>query len=154
MQLSRHDLVQLDEAYLAGLPEGSLRALSVKLLADLKEALERLDQNPSNSSRPPSSRAPWEGAGSQRQETPGQDAEESPAGDSRSQRRRRRVRCRGAATEARGAAPPGQRPGAPGHGRTQCLEVHEEHHHHPAVCAVCGAPLGEGHLSARPAPIT
>jgi hypothetical protein len=28
MQLSRHDLAQLDEAYLAGLPEGSLRTLS------------------------------------------------------------------------------------------------------------------------------
>jgi hypothetical protein len=30
MQLSRHDLAQLDEAYLAGLPEGSQRVLSVK----------------------------------------------------------------------------------------------------------------------------
>lgn len=80
MQLSRHDLAQLDEAYLAGLPEGSLRTLSVKLLSDLKELLERLEQNPSNSSRPPSSRAPWEGAGSQRQETPGQSAEALAAG--------------------------------------------------------------------------
>ena len=42
MQLSRHDLAQLDEAYLAGLPEGSLRVLSVKLLIDLKDAVERL----------------------------------------------------------------------------------------------------------------
>lgn len=85
MQLSRHDLAQLDEAYLAGLAEGSLRVLSVTLLADLKEAVEQLDQNPSNSSRPPSSRAPWEGAGagSQRQETPGQDAEASPVGVTR-----------------------------------------------------------------------
>jgi hypothetical protein len=62
MRLSRHDLAQLDDAYLAGLEEASLRALSVKLLADLKEAHERLAQNPSNSSRPPSSRAPWETA--------------------------------------------------------------------------------------------
>ena len=82
MQLSRNDLAQLDEAYLAGLAEGALRVLSVKLLIDLKEAVERLDQNPRNSSRPPSSRAPWEGAGSQRQETPGQDAERGrPPGD-------------------------------------------------------------------------
>ena len=146
MQLSRHDLAQLDEAYLAGLPEGSLRVLSVKLLIDLKDAVERLDQSPSNSSRPPSSRAPWEGAGSQRHETRGQNAEESPAGDSPQP-----------APSAPGEVPegqppkeeeprrPGQRPGAPGHGRTQCLEVHQERHHHPAVCAACGAPLGEGH---------
>ena len=57
VQLSRYDLSQLDEGYLAKLPEERLRALSAKLLADLKAAHERLDQNPDNSSRPPSSRA-------------------------------------------------------------------------------------------------
>ena len=62
MRLSRDDLAQLDDTYLAGLEEASLRALSVRLLADLKEAHERLEQNPSNSSRPPSSRVPWETA--------------------------------------------------------------------------------------------
>jgi transposase len=36
---------------------------STKLLSDLKEARERLDQNPSNSSRPPSSQAPWNAGG-------------------------------------------------------------------------------------------
>ena len=60
VQLSRYDLSQLDEGYLAKLPELQLRSLSAKLLADLKAAHERLDQNPTNSSRPPSSRAPWQ----------------------------------------------------------------------------------------------
>jgi len=60
MHLSDHDLKQLDEDYLRGLPAESLRSLSGKLLADLKEAHDRLNQNPSNSSRPPSTRAPWE----------------------------------------------------------------------------------------------
>jgi transposase-like protein len=148
MQLSRHDLAQLDEAYLAGLAEGSLRALSVKLLADLKEAVERLDQNPGNSSRPPSSRAPWEAAavGEERQETVGQSAEASPVGDSPES-------APPAPDEAPEVQPPkdaeprrpGRRPGAPGHGRTQCLEVQAEQHHHPEVCAACGAALDEGH---------
>jgi transposase len=60
MQLSDDDLKQFDDAYLGRLPTESLRGLSSKLLADLKEAPERLNQNPSNSSRPPSSQAPWE----------------------------------------------------------------------------------------------
>jgi transposase len=83
MHLSRNDLAQLDETYLAGLPGGSLRTLSVKLLLDLKELFERLEQNPSNSSRPPSSRAPWEGvaAGEERQEAVGQSAEAPVAED-------------------------------------------------------------------------
>ncbi|MBK8535426.1 MAG: hypothetical protein IPL59_10015 [Candidatus Competibacteraceae bacterium] len=35
----------------------------MQLLADLKEAWDRLNQGPENSSRPPSSRAPWERTG-------------------------------------------------------------------------------------------
>ena len=62
MQLSDHDLKQLDEEYLRSLPAEPLRALSSKLLSDLKEAHDQLNQNPSNSSRPPSTRAPWENA--------------------------------------------------------------------------------------------
>ncbi len=148
MHLSRHDLAQLDETYLAGLPEGSLRTLSVKLLLDLKELFERLEQNPRNSSRPPSSRAPWEGvaAGEERQQTPGQSGEAPAAEDTQET-------APPAAEGAPAAAPPkqeeprrpGQRPGAPGHGRTQCLAVHAEQHHHPEICAACGAPLDEGH---------
>lgn len=60
MKLSQHDLQQLDEGILQGLPEAVLRRLSVNLLADLKEARELLQQHPGNSSRPPSSRVPWE----------------------------------------------------------------------------------------------
>jgi transposase len=60
MQLSDHDLRQLDEAYLESLSEEQARVLLGKALADLKTARERLGQNPSNSSRPPSTRAPWE----------------------------------------------------------------------------------------------
>jgi|GEM_PF-1610491 len=59
VQLSRHDLSQLDEASLLGLGEERLRTLSVKLLADLKAAHARLEQSSRNSSRPPSSEAPW-----------------------------------------------------------------------------------------------
>ena len=61
INLSDHDLRQLDETYLGSLTEAA-RALLGKALADLKAARERLGQNPSNSSRPPSTRAPWEQA--------------------------------------------------------------------------------------------
>jgi hypothetical protein len=60
MQLSEHDLKQLNEQRIRDLQAEALRNLSVKLLTDLKEARDRLNQNPDNSSRPPSSRAPWE----------------------------------------------------------------------------------------------
>jgi transposase len=65
MHLSDHSLNQLNEAYVQTLDAGALRGLSLRLLADLKEARERLRQNPTNSSRPPSSRAPWERSSAQ-----------------------------------------------------------------------------------------
>jgi hypothetical protein len=61
MQLSKHDLKQLDEKFVRSLATDKLQILSLKLLGDLREAHDRLNQNPENSSRPPSSRAPWEG---------------------------------------------------------------------------------------------
>ncbi|MBK1716892.1 hypothetical protein [Thiocystis violacea] len=44
MRLTDHDLRQLDEARLHGLPGTALRELSKRLFADLKEARERLNR--------------------------------------------------------------------------------------------------------------
>ena len=59
-RLQDHDLKQINDAYVVKLNLGALQHLSVKLLHDLKEAREQLNQNSGNSSKPPSSRAPWE----------------------------------------------------------------------------------------------
>jgi diguanylate cyclase (GGDEF)-like protein len=58
MQLSEHELKPLDDKTIRSLQAEKSRTLSLKLLADLKEAHDRLNQAPDNSSRPPSSRAP------------------------------------------------------------------------------------------------
>jgi hypothetical protein len=73
MQLSDHDLKQLDEERVRSLTAESLCILSLKLLAELKEARDRLNQSPQNSSRPPSNRAPWEKAGGE------EESDEEPA---------------------------------------------------------------------------
>ena len=59
MVFKDHSLYQMDEAYLESLAPAQLLEVSRKLLQDLKEARERVNQNPSNSSVPPSARAPW-----------------------------------------------------------------------------------------------
>ncbi len=64
MHLSPHSLQQIDDAYLQSLDPEALRGLSSRLLADLKEAWDRLNQGPEKSSRPPSSRTPWDRKGS------------------------------------------------------------------------------------------
>ena len=60
VQLSFHDLQQFNKDYLSGLSVTLLIQLCLKLLVDLKEAHDRLNQNPQNSSRPPSSQPPWD----------------------------------------------------------------------------------------------
>ena len=158
MQLSDHDLKQLDDTYLGGLPIESLRGLSSKLLADLKESRERLNQNPSNSSRPPSSQAPWENTGEISQES-AEDAEDVPQ-EARSERSgggkkdaeaeaqkgheegesKQKTADRGPTSQGR----PGRAEGAPGYSRTQKLPVDQECVHRPETCSACGERLDAG----------
>lgn len=160
MKLSQHDLQQLDEGILQGLPEAVLRRLSVNLLADLKEARERLQQHPGNSSRPPSSRAPWERGSSGQDTAPrdaSADADALPEGDDVTEAEEALAEqtvsgqapasAEASADDASAAAPrkpkrkPGKQAGAPGFGRTQVFQAQREERHHPPHCARCGQAL-------------
>jgi transposase len=156
MHLSDNDLRQLDEARLEGLPSEVLRALSKRLLSDLKEARERLNQSPENSSRPPSSRAPWERGGQSPAlgvEDEGSSAgratdtvEESSPEPERSKeeagaRRDSRAGEEAAAAAAKRPRRPGRRPGHPGVSRRQVLPIDQEQSHAPSHCACCGEAL-------------
>ncbi|MGH8476046.1 MAG: DUF6444 domain-containing protein, partial [Methylococcales bacterium] len=139
MQLSDHDLSQLDEEELLNLPEEALRRLSIRLLNDLKEARERLNRNSRNSSRPPSSEAPWE---IERSTVDSEDAsekakdtecrEESVPGPAKDCiRESTAVEDKKADDESRKA---GKQPGAPGFGRQQSLPVTAYEEHFPEYC--------------------
>ena len=62
MRLTDHDLKQINQEYLASLSPEQLLYLSEKMLDDLRNARDRLNQTPQNSSRPSGSYAPWEQA--------------------------------------------------------------------------------------------
>ena len=155
MHLNHHSLQQIDAAYIQSLEPEALRNLSVRLLADLKEAWDRLNQGPDNSSRPPSSRAPWErtGCGSASAEDA---AAGEPMPDSAEAKPVDVQPVEGKPVEAQPAEgkpvdmqpvdsppkrKPGKQPGAPGFGRTQVFHAHEEQGHYPPGCAGCGQPL-------------
>ena len=59
MIFNDHDLQQIDAGFVKSLDPSDMQELILRLLEDLKEARERLNQNPSNSSRPPGSQEPW-----------------------------------------------------------------------------------------------
>ena len=134
MYLSDHDLRQLDEAYLAKLTPEQAWALLSKALADLKAACERMAQNPSNSSRPPSTRAPWDQAEERVPEDPpvasaqGEVKPQTEAEPACEERPQQTPQGKGA---GKPAGRPGRRKGAPGHSRTQQMPVDAEEVHAP-----------------------
>jgi transposase len=153
MHLSDHSLSQLDEAYVQTLDEARLRGLSLRLLEDLKEARERLRQNPTNSSRPPSSRAPWERP-SAGDEEPSDAAKASLPAQDRDSPDAASASPEGPPDPPETQAPehaaskpekpkrkPGKQPGAPGFGRTQVFKAHETLVHRPETCAACAEAL-------------
>lgn len=143
MKISDHSLRQLDETYVTSLDEAALRGLSLRLLADLKEARERLNQNSGNSSRPPSSQAPWERSSAlETEELPGAREVEAAAGegpepeDEVPEEEERR-----AEPTPRPPRRAGKPVGAPGHGRPAPERVDGEELHVALECGGCGQSL-------------
>ena len=138
----------MDTDYLDDLPEDDLRSLSKRLLADLKEARERLKQSPETSSRPPSSREPWQL--SQPRDEPSEDASapeesEPPASTAPSAEE---LPNQDAATSAeagdtRQPKKAGRRPGSEGYSRNLTLPVTQTIEHRPACCSACGRPFAD-----------
>jgi len=153
MHLSDHDLRQLDEAYVETLSDEQARALLIKTLADLKTARERLGQNPSNSSRPPSTQAPWEKSDEDEQEETEEEVSSPPTGDKEETSSERKSEENPPAKRGKKSSKssksgqPGRPKGAPGHSRTQQLPVDAECTHAPECCAGCSKPLNDSHES-------
>jgi len=146
MQLSNHDLSQLSEEELLNLSEEELRRLSIKLLTDLKEARERLNQNSHNSSRPPSSEAPWE-KDTQKEKDSSNNSEEAQEEDTSDKKESPPIEKsdklsqqspRNGTEEQR---KPGKQPGAKGFGRQQKIAITDYKEHFPETCECCHQPL-------------
>jgi len=156
MKLSRHDLAQMDDEYLDSLNPVELRSVSGRLRNDLVEALDRLKQNPSNSSRPPSSREPWitaelEGEEEDEDDTrlSEEDASEgdkngqSPSTEEAPEDTQETPNGEEAHSGSNARRKPGRQVGAQGHGRTQTLPVTGEIIHRAEACTACERELGE-----------
>ena len=166
--LSDHDLLQMDQAWLERQSEQTLRALMVRALDDLRLARDRLNQNPGNSSRPPGSMPPWQRGDTAANDTANdtaqamadeQEAEDielaalEPAKGTQATRHDNAVNT--GATAAAAAKPniavpqvpkrAGRPLGAPGHGRTQKLTPTQFNYKNPDVCAGCLQPFNPDH---------
>lgn len=149
----------MDEVWLESLPDALARAVLRRAVEDLKEARDRLNQNPENSSRPPGSRAPGErrrgsvDAAKGAEPAPearaaglpaavsGADAAAATAPSATETPAPSATETPAAPVKRSSRRHPGKQAGKPGHGRTPQLTVHEPVHRFPEGCAACGARL-------------
>ena len=154
-RLADFDLRQMSDAWLCSLEHEKLQWLSKRLLSELRDARDRLNRNPSNSSRPPSSMAPWElvekdDVASQPLSAPADDTSSpvAPADDGEQAvvpaPEGSKAAPGGSSSSPdknSGAKKAGKQPNAQGFGRTQKLAISHTVPHHPAVCTGCGQAL-------------
>jgi len=148
MRLKDHDLKQLNREYFAALSPEQLLNLAEKLLNDLRDARDRQNQTPQNSSRPSGSYAPWEQAQISDMQEQTDDTHSNEDGEEKQSKKGISVAKSGAAeTENKPnlqkKQKPGKQLGAKGFGRKVELLVTGEKVHKADQCAGCGKELGE-----------
>jgi transposase len=151
--LSDHDLRQMDPGWQERQPEETVRGLLGRALDDLRQARDRLNQNPTNSSRPPGSLEPWrKGAADERAAKPEEGAahDEAPAEAAEAKAARSEPDAGAGAQEdgasqavadSAAAGRAGKPVGAAGFGRTQKLAPTQTEEHRPLRCAACARAL-------------
>ncbi|NOR80555.1 MAG: IS66 family transposase [Methyloprofundus sp.] len=154
MVLKEQELLQIDELFLRRLQEhdsDALVGLSIKLTSDLKEALERLNQNPSNSSKPSGSLAPWDKATTEEEDDEStideKDAlrsgididKEEPTTTINNEEEDSSQSTE--STKPKESRKPGRQPGSQGFGRTQKIEITHTIHHSCGGCIICNTDL-------------
>ena len=157
MLISDQQLLQIDAAFLRSLQardaEAAIR-LSIQLAQDLKEARERLNQNPANSSKPSGCQAPWDKGGSDDADDLTADATDgkhalsnakgSPTDDTANHADHQTPRTESMDDpQEKDQRKPGKQPGAQGFGRTQQLPVTATVNHLCGHCGVCKTDLSE-----------
>lgn len=149
MRLSDFDLEQLDSDRLSVLSLEEKDTLLPKLIDDLKEARDRLNQNSQNSSRPPSSKPPWETGkrssfSDEEEDQDGIDEDEQSDGDGNDPSNDTESSPTDKDREGEAYSTigvPGRKPGMKGHGRKVELAVTSEEMYLPTKCCVCDCEL-------------
>ncbi len=141
-QLTRDDLAQIDQNYLQSLDKKMVVEVACKLRDFAIGLVERLEQNSSNSSRPPSSDSPYDKGNNDKSDSKDDDTKSSSAEDKENE-----VTENGASTEISQSddsnRPAGRQPGSQGFGRSETPVPESTIPHYPSVCVICGKDLDE-----------
>lgn len=144
MHFKRSDLQQFTDKYIDSLDAERVRGVVKQMCQDLMSAHDRLGQNPTNSSAPPSSRKPWERDSNSKEQEEGEieqqaaqevasssESQDNDDGDSKDKEKS------GVNDAEQKKRKPGKQKGAKGFGRTQKLVITDTQLHKPLCCKGC-----------------
>jgi len=139
-RLSKEDLAQMNRDYFQSLDKEKLVEVAGNLHALAVEQIEKLDQNSSNSSLPPSSdqfRSTSKGQLEEKQQTG------SEAPETKSKQEEKEISESGEKPKSKGFRKklPGKQQGAKGRWRATPLVPNQTISHYPETCASCNSPL-------------
>ena len=144
MRLKDQDLRQFSREYMASLSPSQLLELAEKMLEDLRDARDRQNQTPKNSSRPSGSYAPWEQAKiADSQKETGEGGSEEGMEEGRAEDEKASPEKGQGEAEKKGKRRAGKQKGAKGYGRTEKLTLTGKEIHKAEKCAGCGESLSE-----------
>jgi transposase len=145
-------LSEMDRERLRDLTREELEELTWQLVEVARSLADKVQQNSTNSSRPPSSDDPYRRRDQRQQarndkansqgDTGGDGAGSPPS-----------VTSNSGTTDKKPSKPSGKRPGMPGFWRRQPMVVSRTVDHDAAVCAACTAPLGPAQRSRQSLPL-
>ena len=141
MNLPEGSLRQIDEEYIDSLSLEKLRHLSKKMLDDLRDARDRLNQTPENSSRPSGSLAPWEKGSNQEEKEDTEKGEDASAEGKATHSDDKNSPLPNSEPENKRKA--GKQSGAKGFGRNIDIPITGEEVHKATECSACGELFGK-----------
>jgi IS1 family transposase len=141
--LTPDSLTELDPETLRDLSRETLEKLAAQLIELARYQANQLNQNSTNSSRPPSSDSPYDRQAERGKGKVDDDKKDDDGADDGGQAGSAAAGSDG--DKKSSAKRPGKRPGTPGHWRHQAIVAEGEVEHAPERCKQCCAALGIGH---------
>jgi hypothetical protein len=138
--LTKDDLAQIDRTYLQNLEKETLIDVACKLRDFSISLVERLEQNSSNSSKPPSSDSPYDKGNKGKSDSKDDDAKSLSAEDKENKTTEKDSSTENSQSDASNRSP-GRQPDSQGFWRSETPVSESTIPHYPSVCVICGKGL-------------
>ena len=139
--LTKDDLAQIDRSYLQSLEKETVIDVACKLRDFSIALVERLEQNSSNSSKPPSSDNPYDKGNKGKSDSKDDDDAKSSSTEDKENKTTEKATSAESSQSDDSNRSAGRQPGSQGFWRSEIPVPESTIPHYPSVCVICGKDL-------------